>query len=33
MDAADTILAAVHLDTLDLFRASELVAGLGRRSA
>jgi len=32
-DAVDTILLAVHLDTVDLFRSSELVAGLGRRSA
>jgi hypothetical protein len=32
MDAADTILMAVNLDTMDLFRASELVDGLGRRS-
>jgi len=32
MDAADTILMAVHLDTMDLFRGSELVEGLGRRS-
>jgi transcriptional regulator with XRE-family HTH domain len=33
LDAADSILRAVHLDTVDLFRSSELVAGLGRRSA
>ena len=31
IDAADTILMAVHLDTVDLFRASELVEGLSRR--
>lgn len=31
MDAADSILLAVHLDTVDLFRASELVDGLSRR--
>ena len=31
MDAADTILTAVDLDTMDLFRSSELVEGLGRR--
>jgi len=31
MDAADAILLAVDLDTLDLLRASELVTGLGRR--
>ncbi len=31
MDAADTILLAIHLDTADLFQSSELVAGLGRR--
>jgi len=31
MDAADAILLAVDLDTLDLLRASELVSGLGRR--
>jgi plasmid maintenance system antidote protein VapI len=31
MDAADSILAAMHLDVADLFRASELVAALGRR--
>ena len=30
-DAADALLLAVHLDTLDLFQSSELVAGLGRR--
>ncbi|MGB9458498.1 MAG: XRE family transcriptional regulator [Bryobacteraceae bacterium] len=29
--AADTILLAVHLDTVDLFQTSELIAGLGRR--
>ena len=32
MDAADTILVAMHLNTVDLFRSSELVEGLGRRS-
>jgi plasmid maintenance system antidote protein VapI len=31
MDAADSILVAMHLDVADLFRASELVAALGRR--
>ncbi|HEY9139369.1 MAG TPA: XRE family transcriptional regulator [Bryobacteraceae bacterium] len=31
MDAADTILMAVHLDAGDLFQSSELVAALGRR--
>jgi len=30
-DAADTILFTLHLDTLDLFRPSELIAWLGRR--
>ncbi|MGO9011350.1 MAG: XRE family transcriptional regulator [Bryobacteraceae bacterium] len=30
-DAADTILLAVRLDTVDLFQTSELIAGLGRR--
>ncbi|MGO9229671.1 MAG: XRE family transcriptional regulator [Bryobacteraceae bacterium] len=31
IDAADSILLAIHVDTLDLYRASELVAGLSRR--
>jgi hypothetical protein len=31
MDAADSILLAVHLDAADLLRPSELVAGLSRR--
>ncbi|HEY1217354.1 MAG: XRE family transcriptional regulator [Bryobacteraceae bacterium] len=31
MDAADIILVAVRIDTVDLFQSSELVAGLGRR--
>jgi len=31
MDAADNILVALHLEVLDLFRSSELVAALGRR--
>jgi hypothetical protein len=31
MQAADTILLAVNLDTVDLMQASELVAGLSRR--
>jgi hypothetical protein len=31
MDAADTILITLHMDTLDLMRSSELVAELGRR--
>lgn len=31
MDAADTILLAVHLDTVDLIPAGDLVAGLSRR--
>ncbi len=31
MDAADTILMAVHLDAVDLFQTSELIAALGRR--
>jgi hypothetical protein len=31
IDAADSILSAVHLDTVDLLQASELVDGLTRR--
>ena len=31
LDAADTILLAVKMDTVDLFEASELMAGLSRR--
>ena len=31
MDAADSILAAMHLDVSDLFQSSELVSALGRR--
>lgn len=31
MDAADVILLAVNLDTVDLFQTSELIAGIGRR--
>ncbi len=32
-EAADAILLAVNLDTVDLFQTSELIAGLSRRQA
>jgi len=31
LDAADSILEALHLEVVDLFQSSELVAALGRR--